>query len=41
MVSGYNKDGILGYDSALDSSGGREVEIEGSGDWVQGLIRRT
>lgn len=39
VVYRYNKDGILGYDSALDSSSGGEVENEGGGDWVQSFIR--
>jgi hypothetical protein len=41
VVGRYHEDGILGYDSALDSSTGGEVEVESWGDRVQGFVRCT
>ena len=41
VVGRYHEDGILGYDSALDSSAGWEVEVESWGDRVQGFVGCT
>jgi len=41
VVGRYHEDAILGYDSALDSSMGGEVEVESWGDWVQGFVGCT
>ena len=41
VVGGYDKDGVYGNDGPLDRGEGEEVDVEGRGNRVQGIIRRA